>query len=343
MEKLTQRETKILEAIINAFIVSALPVSSGYIARNRQLGMSPATIRNVMVELERKGCIYQPHTSAGRIPTTKGYRVYVDRLLHPSRLNSEEKVAIRESLSRHRTDYDEVLKESSRILAHLSHQLSVITFPRIGNGIFQRMEIVKLSAERILIIITIQSGLVKTITLEIPSNVSAESLDLVTQVLNERLSGMKLTDIRNKFSEIVADIDDREEGLVRLFLDTADQIFNFDDNLEFQFTGTHNIVQQPEFADIKLFSAMVEILESERVIVPLIEEDEETQITIRIGEEIQEERMRRCSIISARYKVGTISGTLGIIGPMRMNYAKLIPLVDFTAGSLTSLFRVNTH
>ena len=88
---------------------------------------------------------------------------------------------------------------------------------------------------------------------------------------------------------------------------------------------------------------MVEILESERVIVPLIEEDEATQITIRIGEEIQEERMRNCSIISARYKVGTISGTLGIIGPMRMNYAKLIPLVDFTAGSLTSLFRVNTH
>jgi len=87
MEKLTQRETKILEAIINAFIVSAVPVSSGYIARNRQLGMSPATIRNVMVELERKGCIYQPHTSAGRIPTTKGYRIYVDRLLHPGRLN----------------------------------------------------------------------------------------------------------------------------------------------------------------------------------------------------------------------------------------------------------------
>ena len=333
---LTEREKIVLGEIVQRFITQATPVSSSLISRKSKLGMSSATIRNTMAVLEQKGYIYQPHTSAGRVPRTSAYRMYVDEMIKFGRLSTNEKGSIRDMIEQNTLDQDDVLKEASRILSQLSKQLGVIITPQIDEGIFQRMELISLTTERLLVVITIQTGMIKTITMELESVVSRSKLDSVNQVLNERLHGIKINDIRRKFGEIFHDIRNEDSGLMNLFVHRADQLFDFGENVEIYFMGTHHFVQQTDINDVKKVSSIVELLEERDVIVHLLnkEQDDHT-ISIQIGDEITEERMKECSIITARYQVGNIAGILGVIGPTRMDYRKVVPLVDFTARTIT--------
>lgn len=340
--QLTEREKLVLDTLIQNFIINAIPVSSSLIAKKRYLGLSPASVRNILVELEKKGYIYQPHTSAGRVPVTQGYRIYVDALMKQARLSPEEKKFISDSMKTSPNEFEDVMREATRILAHLSHQLGISISPKMDEGIFQRMEFVKLASDRILVVISIKSGIIKTITLEIPSEVSKEKLELINSILNERLFGMRIRDIRKLFAEIVKDINEEEGGLLKVMINDADRVFDFDENKEIYYMGTRYIVEQPEFADIGKITSVVELLETPNIMIQLLDEgNSENPFTIKIGEEIKEERMQQCSIITARYRLGNISGTLGLIGPMRMNYSKLVTLVEYIAKVITNRFHNN--
>jgi heat-inducible transcriptional repressor len=340
--QLTEREKLVLDALIQNFIINAAPVSSSLIAKKKYLGMSPASVRSILAELEKKGYIFQPHTSAGRVPVTQGYRLYVDALMKQARLSPEEKKFIQDSIKTSPTEFEDVMREATRILAHLSHQLGISLSPKMDEGIFQRMELVKLSSDRILVVISIKSGIIKTITLEIQSEISKEKLELVNNILNERLSGLQIGDIRKLFSEIVQDINDEEGGLLKVLANDADRVFDFEENKELFYIGTRYIVEQPEFADIQKFTPVVELLETPDIMIQLLDEGNIGKpYSIKIGEEIKETRMQQCSIITTRYQIGNISGTLGLIGPMRMNYSKLVSLVEYIARVITDKFHNN--
>ena len=340
--QLTEREKLVLDTLIQNFIINATPVSSSLIAKKKYLGMSPASVRNILVELEKKGFVYQPHTSAGRVPMTQGYRLYVDALMKQARLSPEEKKFIHDSIKTSPTEFEDIMREATRILAHLSHQLGISLSPKMDEGIFERMELVKLSSEKILVVISIKSGIIKTITLEIQSETSKERLELVNSILNERLSGLQIGDIRKLFTEIVKDINEDEGGLLKVMTNDADRVFDFDENKEIYYMGTRYIVEQPEFADIQKFTPVVELLESPNIMIQLLDEGNiERPYNIKIGDEIKETRMQQCSIITARYQIGNISGTLGLIGPMRMNYSKLVSLVEYIAKVITERFHSN--
>ena len=333
----------VLGELVKIYIETAQPVSSLQIAQNSRISASPATIRNILAELEAHGFVYQPHTSAGRVPLTPAYRAYVDMLMKKSRLTPEEKQQITTPLN---TGYDldlqDVLNEVSRILAHLSKQLGIIISPRVEQGIFERMELIPLSSERLLIVISVKSGFVKTITLEIPQMVQPEKLHLVNQILNERLQGMKIADIKKTFSVIVKDIQHEDSGLVRLFLQRADRLFNFADDIDLYFKGTHNILQSPDFHDISAITSVVEMLETRRELVHLITKtDKVKDANIKIGEEIPDQKMQDFSIITARYQIGDISGVVGIIGPKRMNYSKFVSIVEYTAQRISEIYSRN--
>jgi len=341
MEILNTREKLVLEAIVRNYILTTSPVASSFIAKKSRLHLSPATIRSIMAGLEEKGLIYQPHTSAGRVPTTLGYRLYVDNMMGRTRLSRFDKEKIRQVVHENTGDIEMLLNEATRILAHLSQQLSVIISPPLEEGIFHRMDISRLSSNRLMLIISIKSGLVKTIVLEIDSKVRSEELESLRRILNERLHGLRLKQIRQKFGEIVKDIRKDESGLIRVFIETAARIFNFSQDKEVYLTGTHNILRQPEFADHEKVSGVVELLEDKNVIIHLLDKSTaQEQLNITIGEEIGEQMMENCSIIAARYKIGQVAGTLGIIGPTRMDYHHLVPLVDFTAQILSKPYNV---
>ncbi len=339
---LTAKEKIVLGEIVRNFIETALPVSSSLVAQNSRVHMSPATVRNIMAGLEERGYIYQPHTSAGRVPQTPGYRAYVDTLMKKARLSSDEKEKIVDLLEQGQIDTDDVLKEVTRILAHLSRQLGIMVSPKVEQGTFQRMDLIPLSVERLLIVITVDSGFVKTLTMEIPAMVSGDKLQLVNQILNERLCGMKIADIRRRFAAIVKDIQSEESGLVRLFSQSADRMFDFHEEVELYFMGTHHILQSQDFPDVSAVSAVMELLETRDKIVEVLDKSlTEKPASVKIGEEIDEQKMRECSIVAARYQIGRITGVVGVIGPKRMNYSKVVSIVEFTARKITDMYGKN--
>lgn len=339
-EILNEREKTILRSVIYSFIQTATPVGSRYVSKRHGLGLSPATVRNVMSDLEYLGYINHPHTSAGRIPTDKGYRFYVDSLIELENLSAREQSSIQSQIHGG-GEPDELLKETSRILGTISHQLGVVSAPRVSAGVFEKLELVSISSSRLMVIISIRSGLVKTIMMEVRSEIPKSKLEDVSRLLNERLSGLSLRQIRRSFADRVRDMQNEETGLIRLFVESVDKIFDEVRGKEkIHIGGTQSLLSQPEFSDVRNFRGIVELLENEDIIVHILEKHEPSggSISVSIGSENKEDKLRDLSVVSSQYRTGDISGTVGIIGTKRMNYSRMIPLVDYMAKTLSSFF-----
>ncbi len=340
-EPLNERERDILHHVVFNFIQSAVPVGSRYISKHFDSQLSPATIRNVMADLEELGFLSHPHTSAGRVPTDLGYRYYVDYLMEAQSLSQSEMRQIEQQLYS-AADADSLLKETSRLLSKISRQLSVVSSPHISSGIFEKLELISISSSRILVVISIRTGLVKTLMMEVGIEMKREYLDHVARLLNERLSGLTLREIRDTFVERTRDVQDERTGLIRLFIDSVDNLFDdMKDREKVHISGTQNIIDQPEFIDPKNFRSVIELIENDDIIVHLLEKHEhiDKNFTITIGAENQESKANEYSIISATYDLEGVAGRVGIIGPKRMEYAKLIPLVDHVAKLVAKMMR----
>ncbi len=339
LQPLTEREKRILGAIVQHFIERATPVSSSYIARHEHLDMSPATIRNIMASLEEKQYIYQPHPSAGRVPTSLGYRVYVNDLMKKSRLAVREREIIRVSLQRASYEIEEIMREATRILAELSHQLGVVVSPSFEEAALQKLEIFRIATERILLVLSLTTGQVKTITIEISPTTRDDSLQYIRRALNERLSGMKLSEIRRRFYDIVYDLRVESHGLLQQLKELANRIFDFEEGKTVYIKGTQYIVEQPEFSDKQSFTFVAQLLEDETQVLRLIGTTSSSSIDIKIGEELDTPGVTNCSVIIGHYRLQNATGHVGIIGPTRMNYSKLVPLVEFTAHTISEMLQ----
>ncbi len=340
-ENLTEREKTILRNIIYSFIQTATPVGSRYISKRHAIGLSPASVRNVMADLEYLGYIDHPHTSAGRVPTDKGYRVYVDSLVALEQLSETERTAIQMQLQNASPEIDELLKATSKLLGTISHQLGVVSSPRISAGVFEKLELVQISSTRILVIMSIRSGLVRTIMMEVHAEIPKTKLEDLAQVLNERFSGMTLAQIRKTFSSRVRDIESEETGLIRLFVDSVDKLFTNSGSADkLHIGGTQSLLSQPEFFDTENFRSIIEILENEDIIVHILEKKEpkEGEISVSIGQENEDKKLRDYTIVTSQYAIGDTIGTISVFGPKRMNYSKVIPVVDYVARTISSIF-----
>ena len=331
-EVLTAREIEILESIVQKFLLSGDPVGSRTLAKNEKHNYSAATIRNVMADLEEKGFLDHPHTSAGRIPTTKGYRHYVDQLLTLTQLSRPVQEMIMVNLAKQDIEVDNLLEKTSQMLAKVSNQLGVILTPKLYKGVLQQIDIISISSTNILIVLKIKHGIARNIVMEVKHEIPANQLNKVISLLNERIAGLTLEEIKNTFHKRMKDLVEEKSGLIRLFIDSADKIFNFKKFSDIKYTGTKNIINNPEFADINKFSAFVELLEEKDIIIHLMEDrDDPPQLRVTIGNENRDKHVQDCSLVTAPYKYGDVSGILGVIGPTRMSYNKIIPLVDYTA------------
>jgi heat-inducible transcriptional repressor len=342
-EELNDREKNILRYVIQQFILTALPVGSRNITKKYDIGVSPATVRNIMSDLEDSGFIDHPHTSAGRIPTDKGYRFYVDSLMDIPRLLHSDKGLINKSLEKNLVDTDDMLKLASNLLSSITHQIACVTYPKLDTGILEKIQIVSLSSSKILVIITITAGLVKTITLEINTEIKSSQIDLVQALLNERLAGLTLQEIRSTFHERFQDLVNEEHPVIRLFFDSVDKIFrDVRQGDSMYITGAKNVIRQPEFEDPNKFQGVIELIEDKDIIIHILDkagEAGQNQVFISIGSENQDQKLNEYSFISKEYKLGDISGTLGIIGPKRMEYSKVVAIVDYVAKMLTEVLR----
>jgi heat-inducible transcriptional repressor len=340
-EDLNERERSVLRHVVHNYIQTAVPVGSRVLSKRFEEHLSPATIRNVMADLEESGYLSHPHTSAGRVPTDLGYRYYIDFLMELQQLSETERQTI-ETLIDQNIEAEELLRETSKLLGKISKQLSIVSSPHLSSGIFEKLELIPLSSAKLLVVISIRSGLVKTVMLEVDSELRRETLHQISQLLNERLSGLTFQQIRDTFAERVKDVQEEKSGLVRLFIESVELLF--DDTKEREkvhISGTQNIIEQPEFEDPKNFRSIIELVENEEVIVHLLQKHEATDkdFVVTIGAENQEDKARDYSIVTATYNIDGVSGRVGIIGPKRMNYAKVIPLVDHVAKTIAQMLR----
>lgn len=339
-ESLTERQKEVLKNVVQTFILTAAPVGSRGLSKKCDLSLSPATIRNVMADLEDQGYISHPHVSAGRIPTDKGYRFYVDGLMGIEMLSQKDKDGIYQNLSGI-IETEDLLKEASKLLSRISKQLSVVSTPHLRTGVLTQLEIIQISNSKLMAIMSIRSGLVKTITMEITFEISRSKIEEINRFLNERLCGLTLNEIRETFHDRVKDAENEDTGLIRLFLCNTDKLFNdFYSRERLHISGTTNILSQPEFESPEHIKSIIELIDNEDIIIHVLEKFEEKNkcdnVTIMIGSENDIERLQDYSLIISSYRIGETTGTIGIIGPTRMEYSKVIPIVSCVAEAVSS-------
>jgi len=327
MNTITNRQSEILKGLIHLYVTKADPVGSHHLVKHSKLNCSTATIRKEMMNLEKKGFLIQPHTSAGRIPTTKGYRFYVDTLMTITFPNNNEKNKIHQAIKEAKGDLNLLLEQASEILGEISSELAVVITPGMSEGIFDRMELISLSDKKVLAVIHVRSRLVKTYLLEISSDLRQKDLHRTASLINERLSGLSLEQIIKSIKERMNDVSLRNKELLNTLLNSAPTLFNFSEPLDIHTCGTYNIINQPEFSDTNLLGQFFYLIDDKKKLINLFNRKiEKTEIII--GTENENEKLKNFTVIKSNYQRGKDYGTLGVIGPTRLRYDTILPLVD---------------
>ena len=334
----------ILRLVVRSFIDTAGPVGSRTLAKRYPLGLSPASIRNTMSDLEELGYLRHPYTSAGRMPTQLGYRAFVDELMSLTELTSAEKKLLKAKLDLLMGDTDELFRESSRLLSQMSNLFGVVLSPRLSKGVLERLDVVPLSSSRVMIVISVRNGLVKTIIFETEVMLKRRDLDRAVAILNERLAGLRLEEIRHTYANRTRDLDDDRTGIIRLILNETATLFGEPAEGRLSYGGTQQLLTQPEFQETEDVRRLIELIEDEGYIVQLFEgqHDDSTlehgQAVISIGSENSDAKVEKYSIVTAQYQAGETVGTVGILGPMRMDYEHVVALVENMALLLSGPF-----
>jgi len=339
VELMSERNQKILEAIIEEYIASAQPVGSKALTRNQGIKLSPASVRNVMAELEELGYLTSPHTSAGRIPTEKGYRFYVDSLLRVSDLDVRQKDRIEMTYRQHGLQMADMLREASRTLSTVCHYTGLVMIPRLKSTIFRHIEFVKLSSRQVLAVFVTQSGLVQNKLIEVDEDLNPRDLEKITNYLNRTMNGLSIQDVRARIVAEMAQEKALYDHLLRraFALSSAALVEDFTGDVIIE--GTSYFLEQPEFSDLPRMKRIVQAFEQKSILVDLLDRGLEAKgVQVVIGSETSYSELADCSLITAAYsgKSGTL-GALGVIGPNRMPYSTIIPIVDYTANLISRL------
>lgn len=337
-EELGEREREVLRAVVQEYIASGGPVGSSHLARRPEFEVSSATLRNVLADLEELGFLEKPHTSAGRIPTDRAYRFYVDTLVKLKDPPPRERELIQQGLS---VDHavEEVLQETSKVLHHLTHHAGVVLSPRSASVVFQRIEFVRLRENRVLAILVGQNGQVQNRAFTIEYPLSPEDLVRAGNYLNELLRQVPLEEVRDRIlQELTRDQAQYDQlagkalklGAAATDLQTPDRMF---------IEGTGSFLEAPEFADVQRMRALFRALEQKHQLLSLLDRVQRTkEMQIFIGTESEFSSAGDVSVIASPYGAGgEVLGAVGVIGPTRMNYQKVIPLVNFTAQILSKV------
>jgi len=332
---MNERERQVLEAVIETYVQTAEPAGSRTIAKRFGMALSAATIRNTMSDLEDKGYLYHPHTSAGRIPTDLAYRVYVDFLMRPREVSRSDSHQIREELTGERNAVDQILARAAQVLGVLTRELGVAVGPSLESAVLERLELLQVSSERLLLVLTLKSGVVRTIFVEVPSPMATEAVAQVAVVLNGRLAGLTLKEIRATLSARLRDATSDAEAseLINIFIQEADELFDVPggESSGVLLSSAQLLVEQPEFATKERLQGLMQVTERRDLLRQALARRAADGVTITIGTEHQDPKLAPFTLVTSSYRVGPLAGVIGVMGPTRMPYDKVVALVDHTS------------
>jgi len=337
-----ERKQKVLLAIIQDYIATAEPVGSRTISRKYDLGVSPATIRNEMSDLEEQGYIEQPHTSAGRVPSQLGYRYYVDCLMKKKRLTRDEEKIIVSGYRKKSGEIAQVLRQTNNILSSMTNCASVITGPQFGKSTFKHIQLVHLDTGRALVVVVLDNGIVQNKLIEIPDGITGQDLFEISQVLNAKLRGLTLANIKmTLIKEIYSELS-RHQHVFDAAMDLIQETLHIDPEDKVYLAGTLNMLNQPEFRDIGKLKTLLSLLEQDDLLRDMLigVAPGEDGITVKIGSENKLSELENCSMITATYQIdGRIIGSIGVLGPTRMEYDKTLSVVEFMTRHLSNILK----
>ncbi|HUL49810.1 MAG TPA: heat-inducible transcriptional repressor HrcA [Gemmatimonadales bacterium] len=332
---LSERERQVLEALIETYVATAEPAGSRTIALRMGMALSSATIRNTLSDLEEKGYLYHPHTSAGRIPTDLAYRFYVDSLMRLQEVSLSDSHQLREELASERNAVDMILGRAAQVLGVLTKELGVAVSPSLDEATLERLELVQVSSERLLLVLTLKSGVVRTIFVEVPSRLDADAIVQAAVVLNGRLAGLKLREIRATLSDRLRDAapDSGSSELINIFIQEADELFDVSGTAPngVMLGSAQLLAEQPEFSTKEGLQGLMQVTERRDRLREALARRSGTGLTITIGAEHEDPELAPFTLVTASYRAGPLAGIIGVMGPTRMPYDKIVTLVDHTS------------
>ena len=347
VDELTPRERRVLEAVIQTFVQTAEPAGSRVLSRRFGLGVSPATIRNTMSDLEEKGFLMHPHTSAGRVPTDKAYRSYVDSLLNApaSAIVVAERDRLQSEIAASNSPIETILRRAAQSLGVLTQELGVALGPRLDASILRSLELVRVSGDRLLLVLTLDGGVVRTVFVEVRGTLGDTAVSEVTRVLNERLAGHSLRELRASVGDRLRDSATKPEAeeLLNIFVQEGEQLLDAAlPASEGVIVGQASVLaSQPEFGGAENLRRLLSLTEEPARLADALRRthagDARPGVSITIGSEHGDPRLDQFTVVTAEYHAGALTGVIGVIGPTRMPYEKVISLVTHTSRLLSDL------
>ena len=323
---LKERKNKVLHAVIHEYIKTGKPVGSTVLEKNYNFNLSPATLRNLMAELEKEGYLTHPHTSAGRIPTDEGYKAYVNSLVELQRLAVEEEERIKKEYEKKTKEIDSLLSQTSKILSGLSNYTGFVMAPNSKTNLIRNIELVQLSSEQILVVLLTRSGIVKNKVINL--NTDSKNLYELKKFLNNKLRGLSLDEAGRRIVTEVQKYQNKQKDLFKLAEYISSAIDSIKDDIYMD--GTSNVLGLPDFNDFESARSLVKLNEDKERLIEIIGEDfkESNGVKVQIGGQGKIADLKDLSVITTSYSYGNkIIGVLGIIGPKRMEYEKMMALV----------------
>lgn len=329
---LEAREESILASVIHQYVHSAKPVSSQTIAG--RMGLSSATVRNVLMELENKGYLTHPHTSAGRVPLPAAYRLYVDKLMQAKRLNLEEKRQIERQYQVTRAEVETVIRHTAQILSAMTRLGSLAFFHVPEDVSLDHFKLVPIDARKLMVILVLDHGLVKEELVRLDTAVSLKEISQITHLLNSRFAGKSLAELRSMLMKEAESVKATRLSIVETTLRLIDEALNI--GKQVQLEGALQLGEQPEFQNAEKMERLLKIVEQKALLTRLMGGfSEPGRLAIQIGPEIQEISMRDFSIVKIPFAwEGRVVGSLGVLGPTRMDYDRVVSLVSHLALAL---------
>jgi heat-inducible transcriptional repressor len=338
MKKTEIRQQRLLKALVEEYIEHIEPVSSQLISDKHIPEASPATIRLDMAKLEEKNLIFQQHTSAGRVPTISGYRAYLS-LIEPEleKLNYENTDLIRNILVQYYRDTPMALHYIMQLLARETDELSFVAEPEVSYGYLNKLDVFKISENKLLFVVSLDSGLDKTVILNTDTQISEYQLRTIVRYVNDDLIGRRIYDIQHKYLEEIFEKVTEENKLLKLFLDEFHKALIRISNYFIHFDGNINFLEQPEFDDKRAILSFLGFIQRQDHLVGLMQkETEKKPYHYLLGEELGRTDMANYSMVFAKYEIFGVPGYLGILAPARMNYRKHIPIIRDFAKTITN-------
>ncbi|RPF55579.1 heat-inducible transcriptional repressor HrcA [Aquisalibacillus elongatus] len=336
---LTDRQLQVLKVIVDDFVETAQPVGSRNIAKKEEITFSPATIRNDMADLEELGYLSKTHSSSGRVPSEKGYRYYVDNIMSPLKLSSREVNQIQHSFSERMMELERVMQNSAHILSELTKYTTLVLGPQVYETKLKQLQIVPINQQSAIAILITDTGHVEHRSFAIPADLEQSDLEKTVNILNERLSGVPIIYLDHLIKSEVKYLLQKYTNDFEKSYQLLNQALFTEQPTNLYVSGKTNILSQPEFADVDKIRSLFNIMESEEKMAPILKSEDEG-MHIYIGHENKIEAMNDCTLITATYSLGENQvGTIALLGPTRMDYAKAVSILDMWSGQMTNTLK----